>query len=102
MYRITKSRHIHFAHHVRGHRGACISIHGHTWKFEVTIEADVLDAEGFVRDFADIRASVLEPCHRLLDHALALGEDTWRETEEVLAEVSSRLVANKASEAQES
>ena len=56
MYRITKSQHIHFAHHVRGHRGACISLHGHTWRFDLTVGAETLDAEGFVVDF-----SVMKP-----------------------------------------
>jgi 6-pyruvoyl-tetrahydropterin synthase len=39
MYRASASIHIHFAHHVRGHSGPCISLHGHTWKFEVVLEA---------------------------------------------------------------
>ncbi|MET0413201.1 MAG: 6-carboxytetrahydropterin synthase, partial [Polyangiaceae bacterium] len=43
MYRITTGIHIHFAHHIRGHAGPCISIHGHTWKFEVTLVAEELD-----------------------------------------------------------
>ena len=67
MYRITKSQHIHFAHHVRGHRGACISLHGHTWRFDVEVGAATLDAEGFVIDFAVMKREVLQPCHRLLD-----------------------------------
>jgi 6-pyruvoyl-tetrahydropterin synthase len=95
MYRITKGRHIHFAHHVRGHDGACISLHGHTWKFEVTLGAQTLDAFGFVRDFGDVRRGVLEPCHLLLDHALAMGRDTWTETEGALAPLGERLVASR-------
>lgn len=95
MYRIIKGIHVHFAHHVRGHRGACISVHGHTWKLEVTLEAATLDAEGFVRDFADLRADVLEPCHRLLDHSLAIGADTWSETRSALEELGEGLVASR-------
>jgi 6-pyruvoyl-tetrahydropterin synthase len=95
MYRIIKGIHVHFAHHVRGHRGSCISVHGHTWKLEVTLAAPSLDAEGFVRDFGDLRREVLEPSHRLLDHALALGEDTWAETEGALAQLGEGLVASR-------
>jgi 6-pyruvoyl-tetrahydropterin synthase len=95
MYRIIKGIHIHFAHHVRGHRGACISVHGHTWMFEVTLAAGELDAEGFVRDFADLRREVLEPCHKLLDHSLAIGADTWGETREALTQLGDGLVASR-------
>jgi len=77
MYRITNGIFISFAHHVRGHSGSCISLHGHTWKFEVTLGADELDSEGFVVDFGRVRKGVLIPCHDLLDHSLAMGEQTW-------------------------
>lgn len=95
MYRITKGLHAHFAHHVRGHRGACISLHGHTWKLEVTIAAETLDDEGFVRDFSVINAEVLKPAHRLLDHSLAIGEATWTETHEQLAALGNTLVDSR-------
>lgn len=95
MYRIIKGVHVHFSHHVRGHRGACISVHGHTWKLEVTLGARELDAEGFVRDFADVRAEVLDPCYRLLDHSLAIGADTWNETRSALEQLGEGLVASR-------
>lgn len=95
MFRITKGIHIHFAHHVRGHRGACISLHGHTWKLEVTVAAADLDAEGFVVDFAVMKQRVLQPAHLLLDHSLAIGEATWSETHEQLAALGTRLVDSR-------
>lgn len=95
MYRITKGLHVHFAHHVRGHRGACISLHGHTWKLEVTIAAEDLDAEGFVKDFSLIKSEVLEPAHLLLDHGLAIGQATWEETRDELAALGTRLVDSR-------
>ncbi|MCA9581205.1 MAG: 6-carboxytetrahydropterin synthase, partial [Myxococcales bacterium] len=85
MYTIHKSIDISFAHHVRGHRGPCINVHGHTWKFEVGLAAETLDAEGFVIDFGLLKRRVLEPCHRLLDHALAVGQATFEEAESDLA-----------------
>ena len=95
VYRIHRSVDISFAHHVRGHRGACINIHGHTWKFEVGLEADTLDAEGFVVDFGVLKRQVLEPCHRLLDHSLAVGEETFGDLAEALAPVGERLLASR-------
>lgn len=79
MYRIYKSIDIDFAHHIRGHRGHCINVHGHTWKFEVGLEARTLSDEGFVVDFSHLKNKILKPCHALLDHSLALGEETWQD-----------------------
>src|SRR5690606_38589680 len=89
--RIRRSVDIHFADHIRGHDGACINLHGHTWKFEIGVEAEQIDEHGFVIDFARIRAEVLEPCYRLLDHALAIGELTFSEVERDLASLGEKL-----------
>jgi len=95
MYRASCSIHAHFAHHVRGHAGPCISIHGHTWKLEVVLEARALDAQGFVIDFDLVHEKVLTPCFALLDHSLALGEATWKETAELLAPLGRSLVTSR-------
>ncbi len=95
MYRVRKSIDVDFAHHVRGHLGPCINLHGHTWKFEVEVEAARLDEEGFVLDFSVLKRSVLTPCHALLDHALAIGVDTFREIETELAETGRKLLASR-------
>jgi len=95
MYRVRKSIDVDFAHHVRGHLGPCINLHGHTWKLEVEVEAEELDAQGFVLDFGVLKREVLTPCHQLLDHALAIGEDTFREVEHELAETGRKLLASR-------
>ena len=95
MYRITNGIFISFAHHVRGHSGPCISLHGHTWKFEVTLGASELDGEGFVVDFGQLRKSVLIPCHNLLDHSLAMGEHTWAKNQGHLAPIGIDLVGSR-------
>lgn len=94
-YTICKSIDIDFSHHIRGHAGACINLHGHTWKFEVCLAADELDAEGFVVDFKRLKTLVLKPCHALLDHSLAVGEQTWREIGDDLARVGAGLLASR-------
>jgi 6-pyruvoyl tetrahydropterin synthase/QueD family protein len=96
LFRIRRSVDIHFAHHIRGHDGACINLHGHTWKFEIGVEADELDEQGFVIDFARIRTELLTPCHQLLDHALAIGELTYREVEADLASLGEKLLSSRA------
>jgi 6-pyruvoyl-tetrahydropterin synthase len=95
MFRASSSIHAHFAHHVRGHAGPCISIHGHTWKLEVVLEARALDAQGFVVDFDLLHERVLQPCFSLLDHSLALGEETWKETGALLAPLGQALVTSR-------
>jgi 6-pyruvoyl-tetrahydropterin synthase len=95
MYRITNGVFISFAHHVRGHSGPCISLHGHTWKFELTLGADELDGEGFVMDFGEVRKKVLAPCHSLLDHSLAMGEYTWSKNSRQLESIGLDLVGSR-------
>lgn len=96
MYQIHRSIDVSFAHHVRGHAGACINVHGHTWKLEVGLAAETLDREGFVVDFGLLKERVLQPCHALLDHALAIGAATYEETEPALEALGQRLVASRA------
>ncbi len=95
MYRVTTAVHIHFSHHVRGHSGPCISLHGHTWRFELTLGSSSLDAEGFVVDFDRVHELVLEPCHRLLDHSLALGRDSFEQNAEPLVTLGRNLVGTR-------
>lgn len=95
MFRIRKSIDVDFAHHVRGHLGPCINLHGHTWKLEVEIAASALDAQGFVIDFGVLKRQVLAPCHALLDHALAIGVDTFRDIEPELAETGRKLLLSR-------
>lgn len=95
MYRATTGIHLQFAHHVRGHRGPCISLHGHTWRFEITLEARELSAEGFVVDFDLVQEQLLQPVFQLLDHSLALGEASFAETKDLLAPLGETLVASR-------
>lgn len=96
MYRISKGIDIDFAHHIRGHQGACIHIHGHTWRFELVLQAAALDATGFVVDFGVLKRQVLTPCHALLDHGLALGADTFAEVREHLEHLGAELLASRS------
>lgn len=96
MYRIVKSIDIDFAHHVSGHKGACINVHGHTWKFEVAMKAKELNPVGFVIDFGDLKRHVLQPVHDFLDHSMALGEDRVMETFSQWEAIGQKLLATRA------
>jgi 6-pyruvoyl-tetrahydropterin synthase len=63
--------------------------------FQVTLTAKSLDTQGFVADFDVLHDRVLSPCHALLDHSLALGEETFGEVERGLASVGSALVESR-------
>jgi 6-pyruvoyltetrahydropterin/6-carboxytetrahydropterin synthase len=95
MYLIRKSIDVDFAHHVRGHLGPCINLHGHTWKLEVEVTARELDAQGFVIDFGVLKRNVLTPCHKLLDHALAIGASTYADISQELADTGRKLLASR-------
>lgn len=95
MYRIVRGIDISFAHHLRGHAGLCVNLHGHTWKFEVALEAETLSPEGFVLDFGELSQKLLKPCHQLLDHALALGERTWEEIHDDLVPIGRQLIGSR-------
>ena len=95
MYQVTDGVFINFGHHVRGHLGPCISLHGHTWLFQVTLGARELDAQGFVIDFDELHEKILNRCHLLLDHSLALGETSFNEVEQYLVPVGQQLVASR-------
>jgi len=94
-YRIHRSIDISFAHHVRGHVGPCVNLHGHTWKFEVGLWARELDRNGFVVDFSELQGRVLRPCHALLDHALAVGEATFSEVAAELEPLGRKLFSSR-------
>jgi 6-pyruvoyltetrahydropterin/6-carboxytetrahydropterin synthase len=55
------------AHQLRGYEGRCKDLHGHTWKIEVTLQSEKLDAIGMVADFKVMKKllkEVLDP----IDH----------------------------------
>lgn len=95
MFRIRKSIDVDFAHHVRGHLGPCINLHGHTWKLEVDVGAETLCPQGFVIDFGVLKREVLAPCHALLDHALAIGAETYAEIEAELQATGRKLLESR-------
>lgn len=57
------------AHFLKGYKGKCEKVHGHTFQVEVRIEGRTLDGSGISVDFTEIKsrlASIL-PDHTLLN-----------------------------------
>jgi len=95
VYAIRKSIDIDFSHHIAGHAGNCVNLHGHTWKFEVGLASSALTPEGFVVDFKTLKQGVLAPCHDLLDHSLALGVTMFDTISQELEATGTALLATR-------
>ena len=76
------------AHQIRGHRGGCENLHGHSYRVRVWVRASALDELGMVIDFADLKAAVEEVVgpfdHRFLNEVPPF--DRLNTTAELLAQ----------------
>lgn len=66
-YSVCKDFRFAAAHQIRGHRGGCENLHGHSYRVRVWVRADRLDALGMVVDFADLKR-VMEEVIGPFDH----------------------------------
>ena len=60
MFELSIKGDIASAHYLRGYEGKCKDLHGHTWKIEVIIASNQLDAIGMVADFAVLKRQLKE------------------------------------------
>jgi 6-pyruvoyltetrahydropterin/6-carboxytetrahydropterin synthase len=61
------------AHRLVDYPGACVNVHGHTWKVEVAVKVDKLDSLGIGVDFKLLKGAL----NRILDefdHAVLMKE----------------------------
>jgi len=63
-----------FAHRQHRHAGHCRFIHGHNWGFEFEFIARLLDHNGFVIDFGDLKW-LKKWLEDMFDHTLVLNHD---------------------------
>ena len=61
-----------YGHRLHGYNGRCARIHGHNAVVTVRVEAQELDAQGFVVDFYEVKRALDDELARL-DHRLLLG-----------------------------
>lgn len=64
---ITKEFTFDSAHKLEWYKGKCNSLHGHTYKLQVTIQGK-LNKNGIVLDFEDLKRIVQEKVLEKLDH----------------------------------
>lgn len=70
---MTKIFHFESAHHLPGHKGKCASLHGHSYRLEVSIRGPIKEApgesdHGMVMDFTDLAQTVKYSVIERLDH----------------------------------
>ena len=98
MFSVCKEFRFAAAHQIRGHRGGCENLHGHSYRVRVWVEAEQLDGLGMVVDFADLKrvmGEVVGPFdHRFLNEIPPFDErNTTAEllAQHVFGEVGRRL-----------
>lgn len=66
---ILLSREFHFdsAHYIKGYKGKCEEVHGHTYKLVVTISGKI-NTNDMVLDFSILKEIVEENVIKVLDH----------------------------------
>jgi 6-pyruvoyltetrahydropterin/6-carboxytetrahydropterin synthase len=105
MYTITKEVYFCYGHRLMNHPGKCRHLHGHSVKAAVTVEQEMLNEQGMVCDFADIKACVEAYVDKHVDHNFLLHKDDplipalinqnerfWSLDEHPTAEVLSKMI----------
>lgn len=58
MVLVTREFKFDAAHYLKGYAGDCANLHGHTWRFAVTIGGNTVDEVGMLVDFKTIKKVV--------------------------------------------
>lgn len=66
-YRLSVSTTFSAAHNLINYKGKCERLHGHNWRVRVTVGSDVLNDQGIVIDFAEMK-HLLDEVVSPLDH----------------------------------
>ena len=74
MYHVTEEVSFPYGHRLLDHPGRCGRLHGHNARVEVVLEAEELDAAGFVADFDEVQAALRALVDERFDHRLRLQE----------------------------
>ena len=77
MHRIVKSCYLDMAHRIKDHGGRCSSLHGHTWKIELSLSCEdtALNSLGMVIDFGELKERFFSALDLRFDHSCILSKD---------------------------
>ena len=76
--KVTKEITFDMAHMLSYYEGKCANLHGHTYKLQVTVEADVDDITHMVLDFNILKQVLNETVMNKFDHAVAFSDPKLR------------------------
>lgn len=74
MYTIITKIRYEYAHRLIYHQGKCRHVHGHSGKATIELAADILNENGFVMDFADVKVPLKSWLYEHWDHAYLANE----------------------------
>ncbi len=66
---VTKEFSFDAAHQLPNYDGKCERLHGHTWRLQVTVRAELDPHDGIAFDFVELKRTIEERVVELLDHA---------------------------------
>lgn len=75
MLSITKLFSFEAAHRISNYQGACSQVHGHSYKLQITISAEMPGENDMVLDFKILKELVQSHILALLDHSLMLKDN---------------------------
>ncbi len=83
MFKIAKEFSFDMAHMLDGHDGKCQNLHGHTYKLQVEVTGNLVEAgakRGMVMDYSDLKAIVKREILDPMDHAYIYDLNSERES----------------------
>jgi 6-pyruvoyltetrahydropterin/6-carboxytetrahydropterin synthase len=75
MYTIITKIKYEYAHRLIHHQGKCRHVHGHSGEATIELAADILNDNGFVMDFSDIKSPLKKWLNQHWDHAYLANEN---------------------------
>jgi 6-pyruvoyltetrahydropterin/6-carboxytetrahydropterin synthase len=75
MYKIIVKIKYEYAHRLLHHTGKCRHLHGHSGEAVIELVSDMLNDNGFVMDFADVKAPIKKWIDQYWDHAYLANEN---------------------------
>lgn len=81
------------AHHLKGYKGQCSNVHGHTWRVIVWVEGSMsqLDDVGILWDFTNLKKILKELDHKDLNETFSLINPT---AENICSYILARLITS--------
>jgi 6-pyruvoyltetrahydropterin/6-carboxytetrahydropterin synthase len=75
MYKIIVKIKYEYAHRLLYHTAKCRHLHGHSGEAVIELVSDMLNDNGFVMDFADVKAPIKKWIDQYWDHAYLANEN---------------------------